>query len=186
MVIWPEYGRKGTITHSNSKNYVPVTFTSYYVTRSPTKYTERDVLKDLWVRLKTTRRTGCRKKMTVFWGIAACSLVEVDHVVHTASIIALMIEAVCTFESWSTSRDYTVVYPRRLLSSYSPPWEPETSHGYRKYRKMKYQKSTRTQIKREKRFWISGEKKGRPCGLHFMGQNQAVDPNSTYLIVAKL
>jgi hypothetical protein len=27
-------------------------------------------------------------------------------------------------------RDYTALYPRRLSSSYSPPWEPEISHSF--------------------------------------------------------
>jgi hypothetical protein len=57
-------------------------------------------------------------EMTAFWGIAPCSLVEVDQRFR---------DSYCLHHQ---SDVYTAQYPRRLSSSYSPPWEPENSQEY--------------------------------------------------------
>jgi hypothetical protein len=57
-------------------------------------------------------------KMTAFWDIAPCSLVEVGR--RFRGVYCLH------HQEW----DYTAQYPRWLSSSYSPPWEPEISLSF--------------------------------------------------------
>jgi hypothetical protein len=72
-------------------------------------------------------QTGCYHirgiKLTAFWDIAPCSLIECDrrfkgtyclHQQDDASIIALMIEAVSTSVVGYILRDYTAQYPKWL------------------------------------------------------------------------
>jgi hypothetical protein len=62
-----------------------------------------------------------KQKTTTFWLIALCSLAGVDrrfrgaYCLHHQGFLLLQ-------------RDYMVIHPRELLSSYSPPWEHEISH----------------------------------------------------------
>jgi hypothetical protein len=71
-------------------------------------------------------------KMTVFWGVASCSLVEVYRRYRGACCLHHQNDD----DDWSSKYlwnvskllpDYTVQYSRRQSSSYSPPWEPEVS-----------------------------------------------------------
>jgi hypothetical protein len=59
-------------------------------------------------------KTDCEKKMTASWDMP-CSIVEVDiSEVHTASIIALMMEAVGTYVT-SACFETTRHFPRKRL-----------------------------------------------------------------------
>jgi hypothetical protein len=77
---------------------------------------------------------GClyRVKMIAFWDIAPCSLVEADRPYWGEHYLA-------SSGKWRQyaplKRRYTSrlhgVFPWRLSSSYSPPWEPKIWHVYR-------------------------------------------------------
>jgi hypothetical protein len=67
---------------------------------------------------KKTEHQVRELKMRAFWGIAPCSLVDrrsrgSTHVWNVGLL----------------KRDYMALYLRRLLSSYSPPWESEISQS---------------------------------------------------------
>jgi hypothetical protein len=75
-----------------------------------------------------------RIKLRVFWDVVPCSHVEVDRCFR----VAYCLHRHRHDEGGSTplcnvgqlQRDYTALHPRRLYTSYSPPWEPEISHVY--------------------------------------------------------
>jgi hypothetical protein len=69
-------------------------------------------------------------KFRVFWDVAPCSHVELDRRFRGAYDLNRHDDADST-HLWNVcqlQRDYTALHPRRLLNSYSPPWEPEISH----------------------------------------------------------
>jgi hypothetical protein len=65
-------------------------------------------------------------KITAFWDIASCSLVEIDRRFRGAY---------CLWKVGQFLPDYKTKHPKRQPSSYLPPWEPEISAktliGYR-------------------------------------------------------
>jgi hypothetical protein len=66
-----------------------------------------------------TQVAGEMKMRRAFWGIASCSLVEVDRRFRGSTHL------------WNVGllqREYTALYPRWISSSYSLPWGPEISH----------------------------------------------------------
>jgi hypothetical protein len=67
-------------------------------------------------------------KMTVFWYIAPCNLVEVDRRFRGANWLHHHLpDDGGSTHLWNVGLllDYTALYPRRLSSSYPLPWEPE-------------------------------------------------------------
>jgi hypothetical protein len=67
-------------------------------------------------------------KMTVFWDIAPCNLVEVDRRFRGAYWLHHHLpDDGGSTHLWNVGLllDYTALYPRRLSSLYPLPWEPE-------------------------------------------------------------
>jgi hypothetical protein len=68
-------------------------------------------------------------KMTAFWGVALCNLVEVYRRFRGACCLHRPVDGGSKY-LWNVGNllpDYTAQQPRKQLSSYSPPWEPEIS-----------------------------------------------------------
>jgi hypothetical protein len=66
--------------------------------------------------------------MTVFWDVSSCTHVEVDRRFTGAYCLHHQGDDGGSTHLWNVSHllcDYMAQYPRRLSSSYSPPWEPE-------------------------------------------------------------
>jgi hypothetical protein len=76
--------------------------------------------------------SGRNMKVRVFWDVALCSHVEgdrrfrVNHRRDDGGSTHLR-------NGGQLQRDYMVLHPRRLATSYRPPWEPEISHGRNMY-----------------------------------------------------
>jgi hypothetical protein len=74
---------------------------------------------------KSSLRKQIMTKITTIYYIALCSLVEVDWRFRGAYTYAVR-----NTHLWNVDllqRDYAALYPSRLSSSHSPPWEPEVS-----------------------------------------------------------
>jgi hypothetical protein len=66
-------------------------------------------------------------KMTDFWDVTPCTLVEVHRRFKGAYSLHHQGDL---WNACLLPRDYTALQPRKLSSSHSPPWEPEISHDY--------------------------------------------------------
>jgi hypothetical protein len=73
-------------------------------------------------------------KMTVFWDVAPCSLVEVDWLLRGSfDLHHYRPDDGGSKLLWNVGHllpDFTVQHPRRQSSSYSLPWEPEISPSF--------------------------------------------------------
>jgi hypothetical protein len=84
-------------------------------------------------------------KMTVFWVVAPCSLVEVYQRTHrpddggskdlwnVGKLLTHRPDDGGSKDLWNVGKllpDYTVLQPRRQSSSYSLPWEPQILHSH--------------------------------------------------------
>jgi hypothetical protein len=69
-------------------------------------------------------------KMTAFWDTAPCSLVEVGFI-GAYCIIRAMMGTVLSSETSVYFNENTSLYPRRLSSSDSPPWELKSDKLHR-------------------------------------------------------
>jgi hypothetical protein len=67
--------------------------------------------------------------MIAFWDTPPCRLVGVDRCFRGAYCLHHQGDYEGNTHLWNVGilRDYTALYPRRILSPYSPPWEPEIS-----------------------------------------------------------
>jgi hypothetical protein len=67
-------------------------------------------------------------KTRAFWDTTLCDLLGIDR--RFRGVIHNLDDGGST-HLWNVDlfRDCTALYPRRLSSSYSPPWEPEISHS---------------------------------------------------------
>jgi hypothetical protein len=80
-------------------------------------------------------------KMRAFWDIAPFSLVEVDRRFTCAYCLHNQGDYGVSTHLGNVSvlqRYCTALYPRKLSSLYSPPWEPEMSHGQKLFVLLKY------------------------------------------------
>jgi hypothetical protein len=70
-------------------------------------------------------------KIITFWDIAHCSLIVTDRRFRSLNCLAHhpWWRQYAPLKRGSTKRDCTALHPRRLSSSQSPPWEPETLCG---------------------------------------------------------
>jgi hypothetical protein len=70
------------------------------------------------------------EEMAVFWVVASCYVVEVYQ--RSRGPCCLHHQGDSSLSDGKLLPDYTVLQPRRQLSLYSPPWEPEILHLERK------------------------------------------------------
>jgi hypothetical protein len=89
--------------------------------------------------------------MTAFWDIAPCSLTDVSEV-RTTSI---RLDDGSSKNLWNVGLllwDCKALYPRKLSSLYSPPWEPAISQTW--YLELKEEKKLQVPADVERRKWF--------------------------------
>jgi hypothetical protein len=75
----------------------------------------------------STASLNGEQKITVFWNVASCSLVELDR--RFTDVIALKMKAVSTSETSVKLYQTTRGNARSQSAEHLPPWEPEISPG---------------------------------------------------------
>jgi hypothetical protein len=108
-------------------------------------------------------------KMTAFWDIAPCNLVELDRRFRDVCYLHQGLDDGSGTHLWNVGilqREYTVSYPRKLLSSYSLSWESEISQKLEYFTEVNYG-NVKTWYLRKSEDNFNGEKQYILCILIF-------------------